>query len=90
VRGTVSSAWSHSPGVLSLDVTIPVNSQARIVIPKEEEATELVLREGEQVVWEKGKYVPGVPGVTGASQERNGSLGLEVGSGRYSFKLTMR
>jgi alpha-L-rhamnosidase len=90
VRGTVSSAWSHSPGVLSLDVTIPVNSQARIVIPKEEEATELVLREGDQVVWEKGKYVPGVPGVTGASQERNGNMVLEVGSGRYSFKLTMR
>jgi alpha-L-rhamnosidase len=90
VRGTVSSAWSHSPGLISLDVTIPVNSQARIVIPKEEEATELAVREGEQVVWEKGKYVPGVPGVTGASQERNGSIVLEVGSGRYSFKLTMR
>jgi uncharacterized protein GlcG (DUF336 family) len=67
-----------------------VNSQAKIVIPKEEEATELVLREGEQVVWEKGKYVAGVPGVTGASQERDGSIVLEVGSGSYSFKLTMR
>jgi alpha-L-rhamnosidase len=90
VRGTVSSAWSHFPGAISLDVTIPVNSQARIVIPTEAEATEVVVREGEQVVWDKGQYVPGVPGVIGASQERDGSIVVEVGSGRYSFKLTSR
>jgi alpha-L-rhamnosidase len=90
VRGTVSSAWSHFPGATSLEVTIPVNSQARIVIPTEAKATEVVVREGEQVVWDKGQYVPGVPGVTGASQERDGSIVVEVGSGRYSFKLSSR
>jgi alpha-L-rhamnosidase len=90
VRGAVSSAWNHSPGVVTLDVTIPANSQARVVIPKEAEATEVVVREGQEVVWEKGHYVPGVPGVTGASQEKNGSIVVEVGSGQYSFKLTAR
>jgi alpha-L-rhamnosidase len=90
VRGTVSSAWSHFPDATSLEVTIPVNSQARIVIPTEAEATEVVVREGEQVVWDKGQYVPGVPGVTAASQESNGSIVVELGSGRYSFKLSSR
>jgi len=90
VRGTVSSSWTHSPGAITLEAVVPVNSTAAVVIPKDPEATDLVLREGDRVVWENGKFVPGTPGITGASQEENGSLALEVGSGRYSFKLTAR
>jgi alpha-L-rhamnosidase len=86
-RGAVSSSWTHSPGSIILDVAIPVNSTASVVIPKDPEATDLVLREGEHVVWESGGYVPGTPGVTGASQANDGSLTLEVGSGQYAFRL---
>jgi len=88
LRGTVSSSWIHSPGVVTLDVTVPVNSDALVVVPKDEEATEVVAREGERVVWEKGKFVPGVAGVRGATQDKDGSITFEIGSGRYSFKLT--
>jgi len=88
IRGTVSSYWTHSPGVITLDVVIPVNSDARILIPKEEQMTDVVVREGDRVIWENGRAVPGVPGVTGVSRGKDGSITVEAGSGRYSFKLT--
>ena len=88
VRGTVSSSWTHSPGMITLEVMIPVNSDAKIVIPKEEQMSDVVVYEGDRTVWEKGKYVPGTDGITGASQGTDGSISIEVGSGRYAFKLT--
>ncbi len=88
VRGTVSSSWTHSPGMITLEVMIPVNGDAKIVIPKEEQMSEVAVYEGDRTVWEKGKYVPGTPGITGASQGTDGSITIEVGSGRYAFKLT--
>ena len=88
VRGTVACSWKRSPGTVNVDVTVPVNSAATVVIPKPEEATELLVREGERVVWENGKYAAGVPGVTGASQGERGGIIVEVGSGQYSFTLT--
>jgi hypothetical protein len=80
-----------------LDVKIPVNSDAKVVIPKDPEMTDIVVREGDRVVWEKGQYVAGAAGVTGASMGQEGvsflapvrdSITFDVGSGHYSFKLT--
>jgi alpha-L-rhamnosidase len=88
VRGVVSASWTHSPGVITLDVAIPANSDAKIFIPKEDQMTDIVVREGDQVVWENGHYVAGVAGVTGAEQGRDGNIIVEAGSGRYAFKLT--
>jgi alpha-L-rhamnosidase len=97
IRGTVSSSWTHSPGEITLDVKIPVNSDAKVVIPKDPEMTDIVVREGDRVVWEKGQYVAGAAGVTGASMGQEGvsflapvrdSITFDVGSGHYSFKLT--
>jgi len=58
------------------------------VIPKEEQMSEVAVYEGDRTVWEKGRYVPGTAGITGASQGTDGSITIEVGSGRYAFKLT--
>jgi alpha-L-rhamnosidase len=97
MRGRVACSWTQSPGEIGVDVEVPVGSVARVVIPKDQEMTEVVVREGDRVVWEKGKYVPGVAGVTGASTGTEAgaflapirdAIALEVGSGRYSFKLT--
>jgi alpha-L-rhamnosidase len=87
VRGTISSAWTHSPGSITLEVAIPVNTTATVVIPKDPEGTELVLREGNLIIWENGKFVPGAPGVANVSQASDGTLSLDVGSGRYAFRL---
>jgi len=87
LRGTVSSSWSHSPGVITLEVAIPVNSDAQVVVPAEEQMTDVAIREGDRVVWEKGRYVSGDPGLTGATQDRRAII-FQVGSGQYSFRLT--
>ncbi len=87
VRGTVSSSWTHAPGMIALNVEIPVNSDAQVVIPSEDEMTEIVIHEGEHVIWEKGHFVPGTPGITGGKQE-HGRFVFDVGSGRYAFRLT--
>ncbi len=91
VRGGVSSSWTHEPGVITVEVTVPVGSVAKVAIPKEEEMTETTIQEGAQVVWEKGHYVAGDPGLNGASQEKeHGHIIFDVGSGDYSFKLVGR
>ena len=87
IRGTVSSSWTHSPGLITLEVAIPVNSDAQVVLPAEEQMTDVAIQEGDRVVWEKGHYVSGDPGLTGAAQ--NGRIfTFQVGSGHYSFRLT--
>ncbi len=87
IRGPVSSSWSHSPGVITLEVMIPVNTDAQVVISKQDYMTDVTVREGDQVVWDKSHYVAGDAGVTGAKEDRN-AITFEVGSGHYSFKLT--
>ena len=87
VRGTVSSSWSHSPGVITVEVAIPVGSDANVFVPKDIYMTEVTIQEGDRVVWEKGHYVPGVAGITAATQE-HGGFTFDVGSGHYLFKLS--
>ncbi len=87
VRGTVSSSWTHGSDSIALNVEIPVNSDAQVVIPSDPAMTEVVIREGEQVIWEKGRFVPGTPGITGGKADR-GRFVFDVGSGRYAFRLT--
>ena len=97
VRGPVTSAWTHTPGAVTLEVTLPVNSEAQVVIPKDDEMGDVVVREGDRIVWENGKFVPGTPGVNAAVEGAEGvsflpptkeAISFEVGSGHYSFRLT--
>jgi alpha-L-rhamnosidase len=89
VRGRVTSSWSRSAGEDRLEVAIPVNSHAVVVVPKEEEmtATSLTVREGDHIVWQDGHYVAGDPGITGAEARRDG-IAFDAGSGHYAFRLT--
>jgi alpha-L-rhamnosidase len=87
IRGTVSSSWNHSPGKITLDVTIPVGADAVILVPKEEEMTTVTVHEGNHTVWENGQYVPGDPGIQNAQAADDG-VTFRVGSGHYAFVLT--
>jgi alpha-L-rhamnosidase len=87
MRGTVSCSWNHPVGGTTVEVTIPVNSNAEVVIPLDPEMTEMTLREGDHVIWQNGKYVSGDEGMTGAREE-GGRITLSVGSGHYRFQLT--
>ncbi len=87
--GKLSSSWTHSPGKITLEVRIPPGSDAQIVIPKEEQMTRISVREGDNFLWSDGHYVPGIAGVTGATQDaRTGAVTVSTGSGLYHFELT--
>ncbi len=95
IRGAVSSSWAHSPGVIRLDVVIPVGADATVLIPKEQQMTDIRVREGNHIVWEDGHYVAGDPGDTGATgggedREHLTGVTLHLGSGEYSLVLTGR
>ena len=87
LRGNVTSTWSHEPGVITLQVDVPVNATASVSLPREDEMTGVVIREGDRTVWEKGHFVAGTPGVTAGKLEGQRVV-FEVGSGRYAFRVT--
>jgi len=87
VRGKVTSAWSHEPGVITLQVDVPVNATASVSVPKDDEMTGITIHEGDRSVWEKGHFVEGAPGVTAGKLEGNRVI-FEVGSGHYAFRVT--
>jgi alpha-L-rhamnosidase len=87
VRGTVSSSWTHAPSAVSLEVEIPVNSDAQVVLPRLDAITEVRVKEGDRVIWEQGQFVPGTPGITAGKEEHDAYV-FDVGSGHYMFKLT--
>jgi hypothetical protein len=58
---------------------------AEVSIPKGE-MTDVVVREGNQVVWENKQYRPGVPGLSDATEDAN-RVTFKVGSGHYVFVL---
>ena len=86
VRGEVTSSWTHEPGVITLQVDVPVNSTASVSIPEDNEMTEVTVHEGDRTVWENGQFVEGTPGVT-AGKMGNRQVSFEVGSGHYDFRL---
>ena len=63
VRGEVTTSWTHEPGIITLQIDVPVNSTATVAIPEEDEMTEITVHEGDRTVWEKGHFVEGTPGV---------------------------
>ncbi len=87
VRGLVSCSWVHKQGSVSMDVVIPPNSDAKVVVPQLLNMTTITVREGDHVVWSKGQFVPGDPGVAAAAAGRGGVV-FSVGSGHYHFLLT--
>ena len=84
VRGVVSSSWTRTADGITLDVTIPVNSLAKVGVPKVGLGSATVT-EGGETVWKNGRLVRGVAGISGGS-ESDAYVTFEVGSGRYSFE----
>ncbi len=85
LRGTVSSSWRRTENSLRLEVSIPVGSEAEIVIPKLG-LSEIEISESGRPVWKGNAYQPGAPGLAGARQT-NRAVVFQAGSGRYVFEL---
>jgi len=76
MRGVIRSAWKLEGTAFELDVEVPVNTVARVVLP-----TSTV-----DGVLEGGRPVPDVDGVVVHGVDKGG-LVLEVGSGSYAFAV---
>ena len=83
VRGVVSSSWKKNADGFTLEVTIPVNSTAKVRIPTMG-LDNIAVTESDATVWKEGKFVKSSPGVTGASQTQE-YITFNLGSGSYEF-----
>jgi alpha-L-rhamnosidase len=81
----IRSAWSKGANSINLKVTIPVNSHARVSVPKIG-LKDVTVTESGKAVFSKGRFIKGVSGITAAT-ESDEYVTFEVGSGSYSFSL---
>ncbi|MBA7571378.1 Alpha-L-rhamnosidase [subsurface metagenome] len=86
VRGMVSSSWKKKNDSLSLEVMIPVNSQAKVSVPKIG-LKKVIVKENDKIIWKEGSYVDVVMGITGGSESTD-YVTFDVGSGFYVFQLS--
>lgn len=86
--GMIRSAWRRCEGRLVLDVSIPANAAATVVVPTQG-CTTPVIREGDQVIFSVFDVrLPAiVPGV-GAPQASEGVVRFEVAAGTYRFTVS--
>jgi alpha-L-rhamnosidase len=86
VRGLVSSKWVKDGNSLTLEVTIPANTQGEVNVPKI--GLEYVkVKEGDNTIWQAGLFSGGVAGIINAAESEE-YMTFEVGSGFYRFELT--
>jgi len=88
VRGIVSTSWKRTDNSLTLEVAIPVNSRAKVSVPKIG-LQNVTVTESDKPVWKNNRYSAGVVGIT-AGTEMDDYVIFDVGSGSYSFRLTGR
>ena len=86
VRGMVSSSWKRTENTITLKVSIPVNSRAKMSVPKMG-LENVTISEGGKIIWKESVYVGGVAGITDGSESAD-YVTFDVGSGSYSFKLS--
>jgi alpha-L-rhamnosidase len=85
VRGWVRSEWVKKDNSITLKVTIPVNSSAKVSIPKIG-LKDIRVTESGKTIYINGIFIKGASGITAAA-ETEAYVTLETGSGSYSFNL---
>jgi alpha-L-rhamnosidase len=88
VRGLISSGWKRSEDLLTLEVQIPVNSRAKVHIPKMG-IKDVSISECGRTIFQDGGFI-GNCSVAGifSGIENSHFVELEIGSGAYSFILS--
>jgi len=84
VRGVVSSAWRRREGETVVEVSVPVGSEADVVLPVHDKSVSVI--EGEAELWLEGDFRADVPGVRDVERLDQG-LVVQIGSGTYSFRV---
>ena len=82
-HGLIRSAWRRTNGEFCLDVTIPANTTATVVVPVSDPKKATVSESG-QVLLRDGQAAEPVPGVKCELVGPEGAV-FEVGAGQYRF-----
>ena len=83
-RGKVASAWHIDGTAVTLNVSIPFNSQAAVGFPRPTVGGDAIY-EGSTLVWKNGALVAKTEGMCGAREDGN-YIRFVVGSGDYNFQ----
>lgn len=86
VVGTVVSNWKKDKNSFLLNVSVPANSAATIVLPVFN-FQNVIVHEGVSKIWENNAFVKGDLGILGAKAEDN-TIVVKIGSGDYEFKIS--
>jgi alpha-L-rhamnosidase len=70
---------------VTLEVVIPVNSEAKVSVPKMG-LKNVSVSEGNKSVWKNGKFILGISGITQGT-ETDDYVTFDAGSGNYTFRL---
>ena len=76
INGRIASAWKQENGAFALEVTIPANTTAKVILPKATAAR----------TSENGAPLDRAPGVRAVAAEGD-DLRVEVGAGTYRFEV---
>jgi alpha-L-rhamnosidase len=79
IHGLIATQWKHEGTNLTLTVTIPANTTARVWVPTSDP----------QAITEQGKPVAQVAGIQPAGNEAGAAL-FDIGSGTYEFHSTLK
>jgi hypothetical protein len=85
VRGLVSSSWKRIDDSLVFEVSIPVNSEAKVNVLRIG-LRNIEVTESGKTVWKNGKFIQGASGIANGTETAE-YLTFDVGSGSYSFRL---
>jgi alpha-L-rhamnosidase len=86
LRGRVLSSWKRSEKSVCIDVTVPVGSEAEVILPKFN-LKSVVVKDSGKTLWAQKKLEPGIPGILNVTESAQAVI-LKIGSGRYSFELS--
>ena len=86
VRGPVAVDWQRDNSSLTMQVSLPVNSQARVFMPTMG-FDRAAISEGGTCIWKRGSYRGGAAGIS-SGRLCDGYVTLDVDSGAYDFCLT--
>jgi hypothetical protein len=79
----------YAPRHFEWNISVPVGSTAIVHVPLlgATAASVAVSADGGSAVWENGRFVAGVPGVSAATATQEDSIALACGSGDYALLL---
>ena len=80
--------WARGDNVLEIDVTIPVNSQAKVHLPKLG-MRNVVVAESGKTMYKTAELVSTTAGISAATEDGE-HVTFDVGSGSYAFRLSGR